>query len=78
MSVEHTSNRLNDYNHCMQEPWQTVAKVRDDLRQARAILRTIPPLPLKPEFSPLTKVRDLVERALNRIGDGTREADHGR
>lgn len=64
---------MNDHDHKMNEPYQTLGKVRDDLRQARAILRTIPPLALKPEFSPLTKVRDLVERALNRIGDDTRD-----
>jgi hypothetical protein len=59
------TDSLNDHTHKQNEPWTTLGRVRDDLRQARAIADKID-LPI---------VRQLaahINRALARIGDGSR------
>lgn len=75
---------MNDYDHKMQEPYQTLAKVRDDLRQARALARRalgavvisqpwIPPDQLAAGEEECTAVLKLIERALERLSDGSRD-----
>jgi hypothetical protein len=51
----------HDHDHKSHEPWQTLGKVRDDLRQIRA----------HAWHRNWDKVLAHVERALARIGDGS-------
>lgn len=62
------SDPLNDYDHKMQQPWQVLGQIRDDLRQARAHLRNF-----KNWNLPSKLACECIERALARVGDGSQE-----
>lgn len=58
---------FNDHDHKMNEPWQTLGKIRDDLKQARAVLQMS-------HNSPVANMAlEHVNRALARVGDGSRD-----
>jgi hypothetical protein len=78
MSKNYSSN---DHGHKMNEPWQTLGSVRDDLRQARGRLRRVlgelQGAHTAPGESDIRAALALVGKALGRIGDGTREGEVG-
>lgn len=57
------------------DPWLVLGQLRDDLKQARAFLSKARP----PNYRNNNEARALIaiNRALERVGDGTREADNG-
>jgi hypothetical protein len=59
---------LNNHDHKQHEPWRTLGQIRDDLRQARAVLSKFK--------SPACEFAlEHVNRALARIGDGSRSEE---